>query len=290
MLEGVTGERFRRRGVAQAVVGFGLLTWVVVAAAVAETGNSSVLVATAASGGLVCLCVLAGGLVAARVADAAAAARVRHVFVVLEGTALALFFPFYWFASGVEPVGEPGAFALGVVLVLAAPVVIALVLALRSSLAVHRFVVGEFGPLVPDSATPAGVPRIRALGTLLVVAGAVLSVAVVVLALVSPSQWALLEVFGLVVTLTPVVLGLSLVRVEDVYSARRRNVGVYIVVPAAAGYAAAKLASIGGSSGMLFGALVFGAIVLLVGANLVVREFTGEWDRSWRAASRGRPS
>ncbi len=56
-----------------------------------------------------------------------------------------------------------------------------------------------------------------------------------------------------------------------------------------AGYAAAKLASIGGSSGMLFAALVFGAIVVLVGANLVVREFTGEWDRPCRAASRGRP-
>ena len=284
----MTGEQFRRRGVAQAA-GLGLVAWVVVAAAVAETGNPAVLVATAASGGLVCLCALVGGLVAARVADAAGAARVRHVFVVLEGAALALFFPFYWFASGVEPVGEPGSFALGVVLVLAVPVVAALVLALRSSLAVHRVVVGEFGPLVPDSAAAAIAPRIRALGTLLVVAGAVLSVAVVVLAFLSPSGWVYLEVFGLVVTLTPVVLGLSLVRVRDVCSARRRNVGAYIVVPAAAGYAAAKLASIGGSSGMLFGALVFGAIVLLVGANLVVREFTGEWDRPWRAASRGRP-
>ncbi|MFD4643239.1 hypothetical protein ACFWN2_38440 [Lentzea sp. NPDC058436] len=286
----MTGEQFRRRGVARAVAGAGLVVWVVVVAAVAETGNPPVLVATAASGGLVCLCVLAGGLVATRVVDAAAAARLRHVFVVLEGTALALFFPFYWFASGVEPVGEPGALALGVVLVLAVPVVTALVLALRSSLAVHRVVVGEFGPLVPDSAAPALASRIRALGTLLVVAGAVLSIAVVALAFISPSQWVFLEVFGLVVTLTPVVLGLSLARVTDVYSARRRNVGAYIVVPAAAGYAAAKLASIGGSSGMLFGALVFGAIVLLVGANLVVREFTGEWDRPWRPASRGRPS
>ncbi|GHH59891.1 hypothetical protein GCM10017774_83430 [Lentzea cavernae] len=283
----MTGEQFRKRGVAQAVAGAALVAWVVVVAAVAETGSPRVLAAAAVSGGLVCLCALAGGAVATRVADGGSATRLRHVFVVLEGTALALFFPFYWFASGVEPVGEPGAFALGVVLVLAVPVVAALALALSSSLAAHRLVVDESGPLVPDSLAAGLAPRIRVLGTLLVVAGGVLSAGVVALAVLSPSQWVLLEVFGLVVTLTPVVLGLSLTRVRDVYSARRRNVGAYIVVPAAAGYAAARLASIGGAAGMLFGALVFGAIVLLVGANLVVREFTGERDRPWRPASRG---
>ncbi|WP_090058928.1 hypothetical protein [Lentzea fradiae] len=277
-------EEFRKRGPWQAVAGVVLAAWVVLTAAVAETGTPQVLVATAATGAMLCLCPVAGGLVARRVTGAVPAARLRHVFVVLEGAALALLFPFYWFAFSVEPVGRPGALAVGVVVSLVVPVVVALVLALRTSLLVHRIVVAEFGPLVPDAAAPALVPRIRVLGTLLVVAGSVLSVSVVVLAFTSPSRWLLLEAFGLVVTLTPVVLGLSLTRVDDVRSARRRNIGAYIVVPTAAGYAAAELVSAGGAAGMLFGALVLAATVLLIGAILVLREFTGSWERPWRVS------
>jgi uncharacterized membrane protein len=70
--------------------------------------------------------------------------------------------------------------------------------------------------------------------------------------------------------------------VTDVYAARRRNVGVYFAFPGAAGFAVAKAGSIGGGSGMLFGALIFGAVVLLVVATLLLREFTGAWDRSWQ--------
>lgn len=284
MSKGVTEEQFRRRGSPQAVAGVVLAVWVVVAAALSTTGTPRALVATAATGAMVCLCPAVGGLVATRVTGVASAARLRHVFVVLEGAALALFFPFHWSAFGVEQAGKPGALALGVVLVLAAPVAAGLVLAVRTSLLAHRIVVAASGPLVPDATAPALLPRIRALGTLLVVAGTVLSVSVVVLAFTVPSRWVLLEAFGLVVTVAPVVLGLSLSRVEDVHSARRRNTSAYIVIPAAAGYAAAEIMSAGGAAGVVFAALVLAATVLLIAAILVMREFSGSWDRTWRVS------
>jgi len=266
----------------QAAVGVAFVAWAAVFSALTEVGNPQVLVATAVSGGLVCMCAVAGGVMATRITDAASAARLRHVFVVLEGAALVIFFPFYWFASSVEPAGRPGDFALGAVLVLVVPVVGALVLVLRTSFVVHKIVVGEFGPLVPASADYESAQRIRVLGTVLVVAGAALSVAVVALAFTAPSRLLLLEAFGLLVTLTPVVLGLSLTREKNVYTARRRNIVAYIFIPASVGWAAAKVASIDGGAGMLFSGLVFAAIVLLVIAILVVREFSVLWDRPSR--------
>ncbi|MFD4670086.1 hypothetical protein ACFWNN_10145 [Lentzea sp. NPDC058450] len=279
----MTGEQVRKRGVVPAVAGAVLMAWVAVVAALAEVGTPQVLGATAVSGGLVCLCAAVTGLVAARITDAASAARVRHVVVVLEGTALAIFFPFYWFASSVEPVGKPGDFALGVASALVVAVAIALVLVLWISFVVHKVVVDEFGPLVPASAEPESVQRIRVLGAVLVVVGAALTVAVVALAFAVPTRLLFLEVSGLLVTLMPVALGLSLAREKNVYTARRRNAVAYIVVPAAVGWAAAKVAVIGGAAGMLFSAVVFGAIVLLVVAILVVREYSAVWDRPVRA-------
>ncbi len=266
----------------QAAVGTALAAWVVVFAAMADAGNPTVLMGAAVSCGLVCLCSAAGGLVAARITDAASAARLRHVIVVLEGTALTIFFPFYWFAFDVEPVGEPWDFVPMVVLALMVPVFIALVLAMRGSHLVHKIVVDAFGPLVPDSGAGAPTQRIRVLGTVLVVVGAVLSVAAVPVALAAASGSAFFLIFGLPLMLTPVLLGVKLAGVTNVYSARRWNVGWYVVVPLSGGFAAAKFASVGGAPGMLFGALAFGAIVLLVIAILVMREFTGEWDRPWR--------
>ncbi|WP_433202281.1 hypothetical protein [Lentzea sp. CA-135723] len=277
-MKSVTGEQFRRRGVVLAVAGAVLVAWVAVVAALAEVGTPQVLGAAAVSGGLVCLCAAVIGLVAARIADAASAARVRHVVVALEGTAIAIFFPFYWFASSVEPVGKPGDFALGIVSVLVVAVVIALGLALWGSIVVHRVVVAEFGPLVPLSTEPASVQRIRVLGTVLVVVGAALTVAVVALAFAVPTRLLFLEASGLLVTLMPVALGLSLAREKNVYTARRRNAVAYVVVPAAVGWAAAKVAVIGGAAGMLFSAVVFGAIVLLVVAILVTRDYSALWD------------
>jgi hypothetical protein len=202
----MTGEQFRGRGIALAAVGTGLVAWVVVFAALAEVGNPQVLVALAVSGGLMCLCSVAGGVVATRITDAASAARSRHVFVVLEGVALAILFPFYWFALGVEPMGESGYFAMGVVVVmLVVPVGTALVFVVRASLAVHKFV-AAFGPLAPESGEAAPVQRIRVLGTVLVAAGVALSVPVVALAF-TESRWRGLVVIGLLATLAPVLLG-----------------------------------------------------------------------------------
>jgi hypothetical protein len=276
----------RGRGFVLAAVGVVLAAWVVVVAATADVGNPRVLVAAAVCGGLVCLGPVAGGLVAARIADVAAAGRVRHVFVVLEGAALALFFPFYWFTFGVEAVGKPGGFLLGVVLVLAVPVVAALLLTTWSSRTVHRIVVEDSGPVVPDSGDGAPAQRVRVLGTVLIVVGVVLSAGVTAVAFTAPSNWLFLEIFGLLVTFTPVLLGIALTRVKDVYSARRRNVGAYFIVPTASGFAVAEVGSTGAELGMLFGALIFGAVVLLVIALLVVREYTGEWDRPWREQRR----
>lgn len=266
----------------QAVAGVVLAALVVVVSSMADAGNPQVLVAAAVSGGLVCLCAAASGLVAVRITDPSSAARLRHVFVVLEGAAAVIFFPFYWLASSVESAGRPGDFAVGVALALLVPVAVALVLVLLGSVAVHKIVVSEFGPLVPASDAPESVQRIRVLGTVLVVAGTALSVAVVALAFIMPTRLLLLEAYGLLVALMPVVLGLALMREKNVHTARRRTIVGYIVVPAAVGWAAAKVASIGGAAGMLFSALVFAAIVLLVIAILVVRDFSAVWPRPSR--------
>jgi hypothetical protein len=278
----MTGEQIRRRGLVQAAVGVVLVAWVVILAATAEVGNPQVLVGAAVSAGLVCLCSVAGGVVAGRVTDEASAAGLRHVFVVLEGAALAFFFPLSWFGFNLEPAGEPGGFALGVVLLLAVPVIVALAFVARCSRTVHKFVVSAFGPIVPDSGAGAPVQRVRVFGTVLVTAGVALSVSATAVAFTAPLYRPVLMVVCLLVTLAPVVLGVSLARVKDVYSARRRNVGNYVIVPAASWFAVAELAPEIGVFGMLFGVLVFGAIVLLVIAILVMREFTGEWDRPWR--------
>lgn len=266
----------------QAVVGLVLVACVVVVAALVEVENPQVLVATAVSGAFVCSCAVAGGVVAARLVDAAAAARLRHVIVVLEGAALATLFAFYWFLSGIDLLGN---YPLVVLLAFAVPVLGAVLLSVYGSRAVHLIVAAESGPLVPDSGADAA-PRIRVLGTVLVVVGVALSVGVAAIVLTAPSRLLVLDVFGLVVTLAPVLLGVSLGRVRDVYSARRKNVGAYLFLPIAGGFAVTKFASLAGAAGMLFGALVFGAVVLLVIALLVVREYAGVWDRPWREPKR----
>jgi hypothetical protein len=282
----VTGEQIKGRGRVQAVVGVALVVWVVVFSALTEVGNPQVLVATAVSGGLVCLCAVAGGVVAVRITDAASAARLRHVFVVLEGAALAIFFPFCWFALSLESAGKPGYTAFVVVLVIAVPVLAALGFVARASFDVHKIVVGAFGPLVPDSGEGAPVQRIRVLATVLVTAGVALAVSALALALTAPLYRPVLLVVGLLVTLAPVLLGVRLARVTDVHSARRGNVSNYLIVPIASGFSIAEFTSGTGVVGMLFGALVFCAVVLLVIAILVVREFTGERDRPWREPRR----
>lgn len=269
-----------------AAVGVVLVAWIVVVAALAEVETPHALVLTAVIAGLVCLCPVAGGVVATRITDAASAARLRHVFVVLEGVALALAFPFYWSMSGVEPAGQSYGFAFAVVLgSVLVPVVAAVLFVVLASHAVHQVVVAS-GPIVPDSGTGGPAQRVRVLGTVLVTVGVVVSVAGVAVAFTAPSDRLLLAVFGLPVMLMPVLLGTRLVRMRDVYSARRVDVGWYLLVPFACGFAVTKFVTLGGAAGMLFAGLVFAAVVLLVVALLVVREFTGAWDRPWREQKR----
>ncbi|MGW6933096.1 hypothetical protein ACWGE0_23775 [Lentzea sp. NPDC054927] len=283
----MTGEQIRSRGRVSAAVGVVLVACVVVFAALAEVETPHALVLTAVIAGLVCLCPVAGGVVATRITDAASAARLRHVFVVLEGVVLALFFPFYWSVFGVEPAGRSYGFAYAVVLVsVSVPVIAALALVLRASHVVHQVVVAESGPIVPDSGAGEPAQRIRVLGTVLVTVGVVVSVAGVAVVFTAPSNLVLLPVFCLPVLFAPVLLGTRLVRVRNVYSARRRNVGWYYVVPFACAFAVTKFVTLGGAAGMLFAGLIFAATVSLVVALLVVREFAGEWDRPWREQKR----
>jgi hypothetical protein len=286
----MTGEQIRRRGLTHAVLGGVLVAWVVVFAATTEAANPSVLVAAAVSAGLVCLCPVAAGLIATRITGVASAARLRHVFVVLEGAGLAALYPYYWSAFNVEPVGMPGGFAPGVGLVLAVPVLIALVLTVSVSQSVHKVVIEADGPLVPDPGDGAPAQRIRVLGTVLVTAGVALAVAVVAVALTASQHQAIYLVSGLVVTLTPAVLGVLLTRAPDVHSARRRNTGGYVVIITTFTVPMATFGFEAGASVVLLAAVMFGAVVLVVSAILMLREYTGVWDRPWRERMWGRTS
>jgi hypothetical protein len=221
---------------------------------------------------------------------AASAARVRPALVVLEAASLAVFYPFYWAAFGAEPVGSPGDVALRVVLVLAVPVVVALWLTMRVSQTVHNVVVDADGPLVPGAGEGAPTQRVRVLGTVLVTAGVALSVAVVAVALTAARYGEVYLFSGLLVTLTPVLLGVLLTRVEDVYAARRRNVGSYLAVTGTGGIATATFGFGAGVSAVLMAVVMFGGVLLVVIAYVVVREYTGAWDRPWQERTRARLS
>lgn len=275
----MTGEPIRRRGLTHAVLGVVLVAWVVVFAATTETGTPLVLVAAVVSAGLVALCPVAAGLVATRISGVASAARMRHVFVVLEGVGLAAFYPYYWSAFNVEPVGEPGGFAMGVVLVLAVPILVALVLTGSISQSVHKLVVEADGLPVPDSGDDAAAQRIRVLGSVLVTVGVALAAAAVAL---TASEYQGIYLFsGLVVTLTPVVLGVVLTRTTDVHSARRWNRGPYLVIITAFSAPVATFGFATGVSAVLLAVVMFGAMVLIVIALLMLREHTGAWERPW---------
>lgn len=270
-----------------AAVGAVLVAWVVAFAALVEVETPHALVLTAVIAGLMCLCPVASGVVATRITDAASAAPLRHAFVVLEGVVLALFFPFYWSLPGVELAGRSYGFAYAVVLVsVFVPVIAALALVLWASHTVHQVVVAASGPIVPDSRAGGPAQRVRVLGTVLVTVGVVGSVAGVAVVFTAPSNLVLLAVFGLPVLLAPVLLGTRLLRVRDVCSERRRNVGWYLAAPFACGFAVTKFVTLGGATGMLFAGLIFAASVFLVVALLVLREFAGEWDRPWRERKR----
>jgi hypothetical protein len=284
----MTGEQIRRRGLVHAALGVVLVAWVVVFAATTETGTPLVLVAAAVSAGLVCLCPVAAGLVATRITGVASAARMRHVFVVLAGTGLTAFYPYYWSAFNVEPVGVPGGVALGVGLMLAVPIVLALVLTVSISQSVDKFVINADGPLVTDSGDGAPAQRIRVLGSVLVTAGFALAVAAAAVALTAPKYQGIYLFSGLVVTFTPVVLGVLLARTTDVHSARRRNSGPYVVILTAFTTPLAAFGFEAGVSAVLLAVVMFGAMVLVVIALLMLREYTGAVDRPWRERLWGR--
>lgn len=284
----MTGEQVRKRGLGVAAAGVVLVAWVVVFALTTVVGNPAALVAVSVAAGIVCACALAAGVVATRVTGTASAARLRHVFVVLEGAALAVCYPFYWFSFSAEPVEESGGLALAIVLVLAVPVFGSLACITLVSRGVHKVVADADGPLVPDSGDGAPAQRMRVLGTVLVTAGSVLAVAAVAVALTAARYQPIYLVAGLAVTLTPVVLGVVLTRVTDVYSARRRNTGPYIVIITAFSAPMATFGFDEGTVSVLLGATMFGAVVLVVVAILMLREYTGEWDRPWRERTWGR--
>ncbi|MDT7784797.1 MAG: hypothetical protein QOF58_3216 [Pseudonocardiales bacterium] len=279
----MTGEQMRRRGLAVAAAGVVLVAWVIVFAATTEAGNPPVLLAASLAAGLVCLCLAGAGSVAARIGDAAAAARLRHVLVVLEGAVLALVLPVCWSALNVEDTA--GEFTSRPALALCAPVAIALVLVVRLSRTTHRVVADAYGPVVAGSGDGDEARRVRVLGTVLVVAGAGLSIsaAVVVSTVSSPLAVFLLGV--VLVTLTPVLLGLMLTRVKDVYSARRRSAVIPFAITSVVAISAGNFAfKAEAATTVALCALMVGAIALQVTGYLALREYTGVYDRPFRVS------
>ena len=231
-----------------------------------------------------CLCSVAAGVLATRIDGAASAARVRQVFVVLDGIVLAAFYPFYWSVVSIEQVGGDGDLHAVSILVLIVPALVAFWLTLYISQSVHKVVLAAYGPIVPDAGDGAPAQRIRVLGSVLVGVGVSLTVAAAALALTSSVDG--FQVFVVILmALVPVLLGVSLTRAIDVYSARRRNVIMYLIVTGSLGISSMGRAYDSGTvSAGLLGALVVGAIVLIVVAFLVLREYADadEWNRPWR--------
>ncbi|GGU55162.1 hypothetical protein [Lentzea flava] len=284
----MTGEKLRGRGLAVAAAGVLLVAWVIVFAATTEVGNPPVLVAAAVPAGMVSLCAVAAGLVASRVTEHTAP-RVRHVFVVLSGAALALLYPSYWLSFNIEPVGMPGELLLGAALVLLVPLFGALGLVVVIGKGVHRMVIEKDGPLVPGSGEGAPARRIQELGTVLVVVGALLAVAVVAVSSMSGKHLPFYLFSGLAVTFAVVLLGMSLTRVTDVHMARRKNLGPYVGVISGLTLPVATFGFETVTS-VLFGVVLFGAVVLVVVALLVMGDYTGESHTTWRERRRWRVS
>ncbi|MEV6241231.1 hypothetical protein [Lentzea sp. NPDC051838] len=278
----MTGEQLGKRGLALAAVGVVLAAWVVVFAVTTKVGNPPALLAAAVSAGLACACLVAAGVLAARLREADAAARWRHVFVVLECVVVAVFYTFLWATYTVEPVGEPDGWSPAVLLLLGAPTVTAMLVVGHLSKVMYRFVVEANGPVVQDDA--ASVQRIRVVGSVLVAVGIMLSVAVVAVSATDENQaWYLIT--GLLGTLVPVVLGLKFVRVYDVYSARRVKAALYLALTFAFVFPLSGIGSVSASPvTTLLGTVRLGVVVLVVSAVLIMREYTGEWGRSWRAS------
>jgi hypothetical protein len=165
-------------------------------------------------------------------------------------------------------------------------VAVAAVLVVLLSRAVHRIVVEAGGPIVPEAGEGAPAQRIRMFGTVLVTAGTALSAGAVAVALTAPMSQGVYLVVGLAVTLGQTLLGVSMTRVKDVYSARRKNVGWAVVVSCAAGAGVGTFGFRGTVNGVLLGAVTFAAIALVVAALLMMREYTGVWDRPSREGKR----
>ncbi|KJK50816.1 hypothetical protein UK23_09105 [Lentzea aerocolonigenes] len=277
----MTGEKLRGRGLAVAAAGVVLVAWMVVSATTTEVATPHMFRAATVSAALACLCAVAAGLVAWRITDAGSAARLRYVFVVLEGAALVTFFPSRWTASDVEDAA--GEFSISLTLSLTAPVLIALGLVLWLSHAVHKTVVGAHGPIVADSGEGALADRMRALGAVLVVAGGGLTISAAAVALTVPSPLAAFLFSAVLVTLGPFVLGLVLMRAKDVHWASRRSgVFSFVIVFVFAMPVGDFAFKAGAGTAVLLCALVAAAVGFQVAAFLVMREYTGELGKTWR--------
>ncbi|HEX8868879.1 MAG TPA: hypothetical protein VF821_24675 [Lentzea sp.] len=277
----MTGEKLRGRGLAVAAVGVVLVAWMVVSATTTEVATPHMFRAATVSAALVCLCPVAAGLVAWRITDAGSAARLRYVFVVLEGAVLVAFLPSRWTASGVEDAA--GEFSVTLTSSLTVPVVIALVLVLWLSHAVHRTVVGAHGPLLAGSGEGAPAERVRVLGVVLVVAGAGLTISAAAVALAVPPPLAVFLFSAVLVTLSPLVLGLVMTRAKDVHRMSRRGGAITFVIVLAFAMPAGDFAfKAGTGTAVLLCALVAAAVGLQMTAFLVMREYTGELGQTWR--------
>jgi hypothetical protein len=156
--------------------------------------------------------------------------------------------------------------------------------------AVHRFIAESCGPLVPGDGAGPPAERIRSVGKLLVAVGGAITVALLLVALTAApdtvTRVVFFGIYGMVAGLLALFQGVRLMRVTDVYSARRTNpvvmssvVGMFAIF-GAGGTAGPPLTLTGGV--VLVAVLPFVAVVLMVVAAQTWRGYAGVVDRPWQ--------
>ncbi|MFS8103740.1 hypothetical protein LFM09_42125 [Lentzea alba] len=281
--------QIRSRGLQSLAVGAGLVVLVTLIPVLLPVETGSATLAAVVFAVIMCLCAAVAGGMALLIADEGAAARLRRWFVVLEGVGMSSAFPLLAAALGMDVPGREGNGDVLGALSLTVPSFVSAFLVFRVSYAVHMVATDANGPLVPGDGSGAPALQLRLLGRVLLVLGLVLGINVwaVPAATGMPARIVFAVVLGTIVTLCAVVLGAMLMRVTDVSTARRVKVGWVcagsaLSITAVGPMAGSKMTAVG----VLYCALVFGGVVLVVIGTLVLRGYTGAWDRPWRPVSR----
>lgn len=235
------------------------------------------------------------GTLALFVVDAESAAGLRRRFLVTEGVMTVMIFPMLWawFRVSGELFDEGGAVRAMVPMAILLVALAATLIPLgRVTDAVHRFIAESCEPLVPGDGAGPPAERIRSVGKVLVAVGGAITVALLLVALTSPdtvTRVVFFGIYGMIAGLLVLLQGVRLMRVTDVYSARRTNpvvmstaVGM-LAIFGAGGTAGPPLSLDGGV--LLVAVLPFVAVVVMVVAVQTWRGYVGVLYRPWRKQS-----